>query len=356
MKEFEDNEEFIESEEQEQSELYEHISITADAGQTLIRIDKFLANRISNASRTKIQNALEAENIIVNSKVVKANYKVKPFDVISVVLTYPPRETEIVPENIPLDIVYEDDDVLLVNKKPGMVVHPGYGNFSGTLVNALMWHFKDLPLFKSGDQRPGLVHRIDKNTSGILLIAKNEIAQYKLAKQFFDRTIDRRYVALVWGDLPESGTITGHIGRSLQNRKKMNVFADGAHGKHAVTHYTVIERFGYINLVECKLETGRTHQIRAHFEYIKHPLFGDAEYSGNKICYGTTFTKYKQFVDNCFTILPRQALHAKSLRFIHPTSGKEVFIDSELPSDMLQVITKWRNYLMGRDLSLEPEN
>ncbi|HPX05920.1 MAG TPA: RluA family pseudouridine synthase, partial [Tenuifilaceae bacterium] len=257
----------------------------------------------------------------------------------------------ILPENIPLNIVYEDNDVVVINKEPGMVVHPGHGNFSGTLVNALMYHLKDVPLFSSGEVRPGLVHRIDKNTSGIMVIAKSEIAMNRLAKQFFDRTTSRKYVAMVWGNMDEpNGTITGHIGRSIRDRKKMQVFPDGDQGKHAITHWKVIEPLGYVNLVECKLETGRTHQIRAHFEYIGHPLFNDDRYGGNIIVKGTTFTKYKQFVQNCFNICPRHALHAKSLGFEHPTTGKQMFFDSEIPSDMQQIIEKWRIYVGAREI------
>jgi 23S rRNA pseudouridine1911/1915/1917 synthase len=335
----------------DQAELYEHYRFIADKGQSLFRIDKFLANRIENASRSKIQAAAEAGNILVNDKPVKPNYKIKPDDIISVVMAYPPREVEIIPQDIPLNIFYEDDSIIVVNKGPGMVVHPGHGNYSGTLVNALAWHLKDLPLFQTGDVRPGLVHRIDKDTSGLLVIAKTEIALAKLAKEFFDRTIHRTYIALVWGDLAEDeGTITGNIGRSLKDRTKMHVFTDETYGKHAVTHYKVIERLGYVNLVQCKLETGRTHQIRVHFQYIGHPVFNDSDYGGDIILKGTTFTKYKQFISNCFKIMPRHALHAKSLGFIHPETGKEMFFESELPSDMAQVIDKWRKYITGREL------
>jgi len=309
-----------------------------------------LSDRLENSSRTRIQNAANAGNILVNNNPVKPNYKVKPGDIVQVVLPAPPREIELIPENIPLNIVYEDDDVLVVNKEPGMVVHPAYGNYTGTLVNALMWHFKDLPLFNTGESRPGLVHRLDKNTSGILVIAKNEFALNRLSKQFFDRTTDRRYNALVWGipDPPE-GTITGNVGRSLKDRKIMQVFKDGSEGKAATTHYKVIEDLGYISLIECKLETGRTHQIRVHLSYIKHPLFNDEEYGGDQILKGTTFTKYQQFIKNCFKILPRQALHAKSLSFDHPVTGKRLSFDSVLPDDMVQVIEKWRKYISGRD-------
>ena len=301
-----------EDEQIEQQELFEHFRFKVDPGQSLLRIDKFLTDRIENASRTRVQNAANAGNILANNNPVKPNYKVKPGDLIQVVLPTPPREIELIPENIPINIVYEDDDVLVVNKEPGMVVHPGYGNYTGTLVNALMWHFRDLPLFSTGEARPGLVHRIDKNTSGILVIAKNEYALNRLSKQFFDRTTDRRYNALVWGTPdPQEGTITGNVGRNLKDRKIMQVFEDGSDGKNAITHYKVLEDLGYISLIECKLETGRTHQIRVHFSHIKHPLFNDVEYGGDQILKGTTFTKYQQFIKNCFKILPRQALHAK---------------------------------------------
>jgi 23S rRNA pseudouridine1911/1915/1917 synthase len=337
----------------DQQELFEHFRFTADAGQSVLRIDKFLSDRIENSSRTRIQNAANAGNILVNNNPVKPNYKVKPGDLVQVVLPTPPREIELIAQDIPLNIVYEDEDVLVVNKEPGMVVHPAYGNYSGTLVNALMWHFKDLPLFNTGESRPGLVHRIDKNTSGILVIAKNELALNRLSKQFFDRTTDRRYHALVWGvPDPTEGTITGNVGRSVKDRKIMQVFSDEAEGKTAITHYKVLENLGYISLVECKLETGRTHQIRVHFSHIKHPLFNDEEYGGNQIIKGTTFTKYQQFIKNCFKILPRQALHAKSLTFNHPVTGKRLSFDSELPDDMVQVIDKWRKYISGRDGSL----
>jgi 23S rRNA pseudouridine1911/1915/1917 synthase len=335
----------MDAELKEQGELYEHFRFTVDKGQSPVRIDKFVTCRIENASRTKVQYAAEAGNILINNKAVKSNYKVKPGDVISIVLAFPPRDTEIIPEDIPLNIVYEDDDLIIINKEPGMVVHPAYGNYTGTLVNALYWRYKDLPLFQSGDIRPGLVHRIDKNTSGIMVVAKNELSLQKMAKQFFYHTIDRHYIALVWGNLVnDKGTITGHIWRSAQDRKIMAVYEDGSQGKHAITHYNVIERLNYVTLIDCKLETGRTHQIRTHFKHIGHPLFNDTEYGGDKILKGTTFSKYKQFVDNCFKILPRQALHAKSLTFEHPTTRKIMSFDSQLPADMEQVITKWRNY------------
>jgi 23S rRNA pseudouridine1911/1915/1917 synthase len=348
MKEDIEEKEFNDDEEQE---LYEHFRFEADSGQKPLRIDKFLVNKIENASRSKIQSAAEAENILVNNQAVKSNYKVKPGDIVSIVMAYPPKEIELIPENIPLHIVYEDDQLIIVNKKPGMVVHPSYGHYSGTLVNALMYHLKDLPLFKTGDLRPGLVHRIDKNTSGLLVIAKTEQAMNKLAKQFFDKTTERKYIALVWGSFKEKeGTITGNIGRNIRNRKIMQVFPDGEQGKEAITHYKVIEELGYVTLIECKLETGRTHQIRVHFQYIGHPLFNDFEYGGDKILKGTTFTKYKQFVQNCFKILPRQALHAKTLGFTHPQTKEFMQFNSELPQDMALVIEKWRKYTSGREI------
>lgn len=341
----------IEEESADQQEMFEHYRFKADPGQSLLRIDKFLSDRLENTSRTRIQNAADAGCILVNNNTVRSNYKIKPGDIVQVVLPTPPREIELIPENIPLNIVYEDDDVLVVNKEPGMVVHPGYGNYTGTLVNALMWHFRDLPLFSTGESRPGLVHRIDKNTSGILVIAKNEFALYKLSKQFFDRTTDRKYHALVWGTPnPPEGTITGNVGRNIKDRKIMQVFKDENEGKPAITHYRVLEDLGYISLIECKLETGRTHQIRVHLSHMKHPLFNDEEYGGDRILKGTTFTKYQQFIRNCFKILPRQALHAKSLAFDHPVTGKRLFFDSELPDDMKQVIEKWRTYISGRDM------
>lgn len=337
----------------DQQELFEHYRIMADPGQSLLRIDKFLCDRLENASRTRIQNAANAGNILVNNNIVKPSYKIKPGDIVQVVLPTPPREIELIAEDIPLNIVYEDDDVLVVNKEPGMVVHPAYGNYTGTLVNALMWHFRDLPLFNTGESRPGLVHRLDKNTSGILVVAKNEYALNRLSKQFYDRTTDRRYNALVWGvPDPSEGTITGNVGRNIRDRKIMQVFHDGTEGKTAITHYKVLEDFGYISLIECKLETGRTHQIRVHLSHIKHPLFNDEEYGGNKILKGTTFTKYQQFIKNCFNILPRHALHAKTLSFDHPVTGKRLTFDSSLPDDMLQVIEKWRKYTSGRDADI----
>ncbi len=336
----------------DQQELFEHYRYVVDPGQSLLRIDKYLSARIDNVSRTRIQDAANAGNILVNNSPVKPNYRVKPSDVVQIVLPNPPREIELIAEDIPVRIVYEDDDVIVVNKAPGMVVHPAYGNYSGTLVNALMWHFRDLPLFSSGELRPGLVHRIDKNTSGLLVIAKNEFALNRLSKQFYDRTTGRRYLALVWGvPDPAEGTITGHVGRNLRDRKIMQVFPDGSQGKPAITHYRVIEDFGYVSLVECRLETGRTHQIRVHFSHIRHPLFNDDEYGGDRILKGTTYAKYQQFIRNCFALLPRQALHAKSLAFDHPVTGERLSFDSELPDDMEQVIQKWRIYTSGRSIT-----
>ena len=334
----------------QQDGMFEHFGITVDKGQGMVRIDKFLTEKIEGASRSRVQAAADAGNILVNDKPVKSSYKIKPLDRISLVMPYPKRQLEILPENIPLDIVYEDDDLLIVNKEAGMVVHPGFGNYTGTLVNALTWHLKDLPLFQEGDLRAGLVHRIDKNTSGLLVVAKNEKSHAKLAKQFFDHTIKRVYHALVWGNLAEEkGTITGHIGRSVRDRLQMCVFPDGEQGKHAVTHYRVLQRLGYVNLVECRLETGRTHQIRVHMAYIGHHLFNDERYGGDRILKGTSFSKYKQFVENCFKIMPRHGLHAKSLGFVHPTTGEEMYFESELPADMREVIHKWEVYTASRE-------
>jgi len=333
---------------QDSEELYEHYKIIADKGQAPLRVDKFLMNRIENTSRNRIQKTAEAGCILVNGKEVKSNYKVKASDVVSVVLPTEPREIELIPQNIPVSIVYEDDDIVVINKEAGMVVHPGYGNYTGTLMNAMVYHFQNLPV-KDDESRPGLVHRIDKNTSGLIVIAKNEIAMTLLAKEFFDRTVERKYVALVWGDLKQDeGTITGNIGRSLKDRKVMEVFPGGEYGKHALTHYKVVERFGYVTLVECKLETGRTHQIRAHFKFIGHPMFNDETYGGNKILKGTTFNKYKQFIENCFKICPRHTLHAKSLGFLQPTTKKPLYFEAELPPDMQQLIDKWRNYIKNK--------
>jgi len=330
--------------EQEEQDLFEHLRVVVDKGQSLLRIDKFLMHRVENASRNRIQNAIELGNVLVNDKPIKSSYRVKPLDVISVVLPHPPRDTEVYPENIPINIVYEDDDVLVVDKAAGMVVHPGYNNYTGTLVNALVYHFQQLPTLPGNDGRPGLVHRIDKDTSGLLLISKNERSMNWLAKQFFDHTITRKYIALAWGDLVEDGTVTGYIGRSIADRRVMSIYDDPEKGKWSVTHYKVLERMGYVTLIECQLETGRTHQIRAHMRHIGHPLFSDATYGGDKILKGTVFSKYKQFVENCFELMPRQALHAQTLGFLHPTQKKQVLFESPLPPDFESVLLKWRRY------------
>ncbi len=342
----------------ESQTLYEHHNIKVEKGQVMLRIDKFISTRIANSTRTKIQNSCDVGNVLVNGKSVKSNYKIKPFDEISIVFSVPPRDVEVVPENIPLNIVFEDEYIVLVNKEPGMVVHPAYGNYRGTLVNALAYRFQNLPKTTTklnNDlylERPGLVHRIDKNTSGIIIIAKTEMAMVKLAKEFFDRTMHRKYIAIVWGDLKnDTGTITANVGRNLKNRKVMDTFpTDSELGKHAVTHYTVLERFGYITFIECKLETGRTHQIRVHFKSIGHPLFNDNEYGGDIILKGINSTKYKQFIQNCFQILPRHALHAKTLGITHPATGEKLFFDSEIPADMQALLDKWRKYAIDKDL------
>ncbi|MHB0754148.1 RluA family pseudouridine synthase [Polaribacter sp. M15] len=327
----------------ENDDLYEHHKFVASDGQIPLRVDKFLMNFIENATRNKIQQAAKAGNILVNDVVVKSNHKVKPNDVVRVVLAYPPPENLLVAENIPLDIVYEDNTLIVVNKPAGMVVHPGHGNYSGTLVNGLIYHIENLPT--NSNERPGLVHRIDKDTSGLLVVAKTEFALAHLSKQFFDRTTERLYYALVWGNIEEDeGRIEGNIGRSLKNRLQMAVFPEGDFGKHAVTHFKVLERLTYVTLVQCKLETGRTHQIRAHFKHVGHTLFNDERYGGNDILKGTTFTKYKQFVQNCFKVLPRQALHAKTLGFTHPVTGKFMQFDSEIPKDISDCLEKWRTY------------
>ena len=338
---------------EEAGEFYEHYHFTVDKGQSPVRIDKFVTCRIENASRNKIQAAADAGCILVNGNPVKSSYKVKPLDDISIVMPYAKREIHLIAENIPLNIVYEDDDVMVIDKPAGIVVHPGHGNYTGTLVNAILYHLEQQGLKSLNDDDRGglLVHRIDKNTSGLLVVGKNILAHTKLAKQFFDHTTKRKYIALVWGTFDEKeGTIEGNIGRSLQDRMKMKVFTDGEFGKHAVTHYKVLEELGYVSLVECRLETGRTHQIRVHMEYMGHPLFNDERYGGNKILKGTTFSKYKQFVENCFTMLPRQALHAELLGFVHPTTGKEMIFESPLPSDMVDTIDKWRNYIAYRNI------
>ena len=326
-----------------EDELFEHFRFEVPKGQASLRIDKYLMSLIQNATRNKIQTAATEGNIFVNDATVKSNYKVKANDVVRVMLTHPPYENHIIPENIPLDIVYEDDTLLLINKLPGMVVHPGHGNYTGTLVHALAYHFDNLPMNSS--ERPGLVHRIDKDTSGLLVIAKTEAAMTHLAKQFEAKTSEREYVALVWGNvIADKGTIEGNLARHLKDRMQMAVFADPEIGKPAVTHYKVLERFGYVTLISCQLETGRTHQIRAHLKHIGHPLFNDERYGGHLILKGTTFTKYKQFIDNCFKVLPRQALHAKTLGFVHPTTGEMMRFDTELPQDLQDCIEKWRGY------------
>ena len=326
-----------------EEELFEHYRFDVPKGQAFLRIDKYLMLMVPNATRNKIQNAASNGDIYVNDVPVKSNYKVKPLDVIRILLAHPPFENRVDPEDIPLDIVYEDDALLVINKPPNFVVHPGHGNYTGTLVNALAFHFENLPLNSS--ERPGLVHRIDKDTSGLLVVAKTEAAMTHLAKQFEDKTSEREYIALVWGNVKEEeGTVTGNIARHVRDRMQMAVFADPEIGKHAVTHYKVLERFGYVTLVSCKLETGRTHQIRVHMKHIGHTLFNDERYGGNLILKGTTFTKYKQFIDNCFKTLPRQALHAKTLGFIHPKTGEMMRFDTEIPKDMADCIEKWRNY------------
>lgn len=332
-------------------ELYEHFRFVADKGQQLLRVDKFLVQRLEKSSRNRIQQAADACCIFVNGKPVKSNYRVKPLDVVAVVMDRPRYELEIIPENIPLDIVYEDSELLVVNKPAGLVVHPGHGNYTGTLVNALAWHFKDDANYDVNDPRMGLVHRIDKDTSGLLVIAKTPDAKTHLGKQFFNKTTRREYVAVVWGvPNPLSGTIVGHVGRNPKDRLQMTVFTDGSQGKHAVTHYDVLEDLGYVSVVKCKLETGRTHQIRVHMKHIGHPLLADARYGGDEILRGERTSKYKQFVENCFNICPRQALHARTLGFVHPTTGKELFFESEIPADMTALIERWRNYSEAKQI------
>lgn len=324
-------------------DLFEHYSIVAAQGQEPLRVDKFLMNFIEHATRNKIQKAARQHYIWVNGTPVKQNYKVKAGDAVKVMFQHPPYEFLLTPEAIPLNLVYEDDTLLVVDKPAGMVVHPGHGNYSGTLLNALVHHFKNLP--KNSSQRPGLVHRIDKDTSGLLVVAKTEAAMTHLAQQFFEKSSEREYVALVWGNVAaDQGTIEGHIGRNPKNRLQMMVFPEGNQGKAAVTHYKVLERFRYVTLLSCKLQTGRTHQIRVHLKYIGHPLFHDARYGGDRILKGTVFTKYKQFVQNAFKLLPRQALHAKTLGFVHPKTGTRVYFNSEWPEDMANCIEKWRGY------------
>lgn len=335
----------LDLQEQDEQELYEHQRIVVEKGITAIRLDKFLMNRLENTSRNRIQNAIDAGSVRVNDNPAKASYKVKPLDIVTIILPDPPRDTEVYPEDIPLAIHYEDDDLLIVNKAAGMVVHPGFNNFTGTLVNALTFHLNQLPCLPGNTGRPGLVHRIDKNTSGLLVIAKSEWAMTYLAKQFYDHSITRKYVALVWGDLKEDGTITGYIGRDLKDRRYMAMHEDETKGKWSVTHYKVLERLGYVTLIECQLETGRTHQIRAHMKSIGHPLFNDASYGGDRIVKGTVFNKYKQFIDNCFKLIPRQALHAQSLGFEHPITKKRVEFEVPLPDDFRLALEKWRAYV-----------
>ena len=328
-----------------QEDLFEHYKFTADPGQEMIRIDKFLCDRLANFSRNKIQIAAKSGNLLVNDQKVKQNYKVKPGDTITLLLPYPVREFELIPEDIPIDIVHEDDALIVVNKTAGMVVHPGYGNSSGTLVNALIYHFDNLPELPSDYfGRPGLVHRIDKNTTGLLVIAKTETSLTKLAKQFFDKTTERKYMALVWGDLEDGGTIERNIGRSKKNRKVMAVYSEEEGGKAAVTHYRVLERFGYVTLIECILETGRTHQIRVHLKHIGHPLFNDPEYGGDKVLKGIKTSKYQKFILNNFALMKGQALHAKTLGFMHPETGHKVLFNSELPDFFESVLKRFREY------------
>jgi len=335
----------------EDQEMFEHFHFDVDPGQEPMRIDKFILLKISHGTRTKVQHAIDSGNVLVNKKATKSSYKVRPNDSISVIFPYPKREIELIPENIPINIVYEDDDLMIVNKNAGLVVHPGVGNFTGTLMNALVYHISNLPQPKASENdpfsqlRPGLVHRIDKNTSGLLVIAKNDISLNKLSKAFHNKDVKRRYIALVWGNFKEDeGTITAHIGRDLKDRKKMAAFPEGNFGRHAVTHYKVIQRYAHVTLIECRLETGRTHQIRVHMAYIGHPIFNDEVYGGNKILKGQAVGRYVQFVENCFAILPRQALHAQSLGFIHPITGKEMMFESELPDEMKEVIEKWEKF------------
>lgn len=334
----------------EPAELYEHFRVVVDKGQAPIRIDKYLFERIVNASRNRIQKAADAGFIMANGKPVKSSYKIKPQDVLTVMMDRPRYENDIIPEDIPLNIVYEDNDLMVINKPAGLVVHPGCGNYHGTLVNAIAWHLKDNPHYDPNDPQVGLVHRIDKDTSGLLVVAKTPDAKTHLGLQFFNKTTKRQYNALVWGILEQdNGTIEGNIARNPKDRMQMAVFSDPEIGKHAVTHYHVIERIGYVTWVECVLETGRTHQIRVHMKHIGHPLFNDERYGGNEILKGTHFSKYKQFVNNCFAICPRQALHAKTLGFIHPRTGEEMFFTSDLPEDMVQLLDKWRTYISNRD-------
>lgn len=344
---FEDDLELEPNSTEESDELYERLTIIVDRGQEPLRIDKFLQQRVVKATRNKIQKAIDLGHVTVNGCTIKANYKIKPGDQIISYSDTAPETTDIVPENLPLNIIYEDEDLMIINKPAGLVVHPGSGNYTGTLLNGVAWYLKQQNPTINEDSLPrfGMVHRIDKNTSGLIVLAKSDKAAIDLAKQFFDHTVDRKYVALVWGNFEENnGTISGHVGRHQRFRKIMDVFPEGEHGKEAITHYTILERFNYVTLVECKLETGRTHQIRVHMQHIGHALFNDETYGGNRILKGTIFAKYKQFVDNCFEICPRQALHAKTIGFIHPRTRKKMEFNSELPNDMITVIEKWRRY------------
>ena len=330
--------------------LYEHFKVVVDKGQSPVRIDKYLFERIVNASRNRIQSAADAGFVMANGKPVKSSYKVKPLDVITVMMDRPKYDNDIIPEDIPLDIVYEDSELMVINKPAGLVVHPGCGNYHGTLVNAIAWHLRDVPTYDPNDPQVGLVHRIDKDTSGLLVIAKTPDAKTSLGMQFYNKTTKREYNALVWGIIEEDeGTVTGNIGRNPKDRMQMAVMSDPNQGKHAVTHYKVLERLGYVTLVKCVLETGRTHQIRVHMKHIGHVLFNDERYGGNEILKGTHFSKYKQFVNNCFEICPRQALHAKTLGFVHPKTGEEMFFTSELPADMTELINRWRTYISNRE-------
>ena len=339
----------------DEQELFEHFHIVVDKGQSPLRIDRFLTSKLEATSRNRIQLAAESEYILVNGSPVKSNYKVKPLDDVRIMLPSEKREFRLVAQEIPLDIVYQDQDILVVNKPAGLTVHPGHGNYTGTLLNGLAWYFGERGTVHTDDSRMGvLVHRIDKDTSGLLVVARSEVAQFRLAKQFFDHTAERLYIALVWGDMEnEQGTVTGDIARHPSDRLRFRVCPRGVNGKHAVTHYRVLERFGYVTLVECRLETGRTHQIRVHMEHIGHPLFGDIRYGGDRIRKGTLYSKYKQFIDNCFDILPRQALHAKTLGFIHPSTGEKIFFEAPLPDDMSEVLKKWRRFAISAQSSVD---
>ena len=358
----EEPEDQLEPDAEQGDDLYEHHRFIVDKGQDLLRIDKYLMHKLEKTSRNRIQKGADTGNILVNDQPVKSNYRVKPGDIISLVFAHPPHEKLLVAENIPLEILYEDEELIIINKQPGLVVHPGHGNYSGTLINGLLYHFQNLPVSKhpkvrpngpSGrakeedEIRPGLVHRIDKETSGVMVIAKTEYAMTHIAKQFFDRSINRKYVALAWGDLEGSGRIEGNIGRDKRDRKAMAVFPEGDMGKHAVTNYTVLERLHYVTLVECKLETGRTHQIRVHMKHIGHPMFNDDRYGGNKVLKGVDTAKYRQFVENCFQLIPGQALHAKSLGLIHPVTKEPIYFEAALPKGFEELLVKWRNYILS---------